>query len=78
MFYLNLSAQLEAAPPEKSKRQGPFLKLAHRFYGYLGCYIFCLYGKRPPALTKLTVTEVEEAEGDSQKGYLINVSSRIL
>ena len=51
---------------------------ARRFYGYLGCYIFSLYGKRTGTLTKLQVQELDKAEGDETKGYLINVSSRIL
>ena len=66
-------AELEAAPPPLSNRQAPFFTLAHKFYGYLGCYIFCLYGKRPSALSKLTIQEVEQAEGNDAKGYLINV-----
>ena len=78
MFYLFFSAQLEAAPSNQSRRQGEFMTAAHSFYGYLGCYIFSLYGKRTGTLTKLTVKEVEDAEGNENKGYLINVSSRIV
>ena len=78
MFYLNLSAQLEAAPTVQSRCQGPFFTVAHKFYGYLGRYICSLYGKRTATLTKLTMAEVVEAEADENKGYLINVSSRIL
>ena len=78
MFSLNLSAELKDAPPLKAKRQGAFMTAARRFYGYLGCYIFSLYGKRTGTLTKLQVQELDKAEGDETKGYLINVSSRIL
>ena len=78
MFYLNLLAELEDVPPIPSKGQGTFLTEARRFYGFLGCYLFCLYGKRTATLAQLRVTELEEAEGDDEKGYLINVSSRIL
>ena len=69
---------MEAAPPGQSRRQGTFITLAHQFYGYLGCYFCSLYGKRTSTLNKMTIREVEEAEGDDVKGYLINVSSRIL
>ena len=74
MFVLHFTAELEAAPPAQSRRTGGFMNVANRLYGYLATYVFSLYGKRTSVLEKLTVQELEEAIGNDQSGYLINVS----
>ena len=49
-----------------------------RFFGYLVAYLSSIYGHRSGVLTRMRVEEVQNAIGDSEKGYLINASILLL
>ncbi|CAL8378192.1 unnamed protein product [Gadus morhua 'NCC'] len=44
-----------------------------RLFGYLVAYLSSIYGHRSGVLTRMRVKEVQDAIGDSEKGYLINL-----
>ncbi|XP_061556903.1 uncharacterized protein LOC133415092 [Phycodurus eques] len=47
--------------------------LRFQFFGYLAAYLTALYGHRSGDLINMTVTEVDNAKGSPEEGYLINV-----
>ena len=49
-----------------------------RFFGYLVAYLSSIYGHRSGVLTRMRVREVQDAIGDEDTGYLINVSMLLL
>ncbi|CAL8234476.1 unnamed protein product [Arctogadus glacialis] len=57
---------MKAAPPRDPK-------IRYRFFGYLVAYLSSIYGHRSGVLTQMRVKEVQDAIGDNEKGYLINV-----
>ena len=62
---------MKAAPPRDPKTR-------YRFFGYLVAYLASIYGHRSGVLTRMRVKEVQDAIGDDEKGYLINVSILLL
>ena len=49
-----------------------------RLFRYLVAYLSSIYGHRSGVLTRMRVKEVQDAIGDSEKGYLINASILLL
>uniref|UniRef100_A0AAV2LVH1 Uncharacterized protein n=1 Tax=Knipowitschia caucasica TaxID=637954 RepID=A0AAV2LVH1_KNICA len=45
------------------------------FFGYLAAYLASIYGHRSCVYTNLLAREVEEAQGNAETGYLINVTN---
>ncbi|CAL8300666.1 unnamed protein product [Arctogadus glacialis] len=67
----SLLADMKAAPPRDPKTR-------YRFFGYLVAYLSSIYGHRSGVLTRMRVREVQDAIGDEDTGYLINVSMLLL
>lgn len=53
---------MAANPP--TARRNPTWDLIHQFYGYLGMFIFTLYGKRTGTLTRMRIDDILDAKRD--------------
>ncbi|XP_061525969.1 uncharacterized protein LOC133398439 [Phycodurus eques] len=67
------AAKIPVLLEKMEKQNREISNLRFQFFGYLAAYLTALYGHCYSVLVNMTVTEVDNAKGSPEEGYLIDV-----